>query len=82
MRHPTVHQPAVVLSQAGHGQPDGVVDLCAHMDAPVSQHPDVAACEAHRQALARWPLLAEIDESLSREPLDPRAPGSITRAAS
>lgn len=82
MRHPTVHQPAVVLSQAEHGQPDGVVDLCAHRDTLVSQPPDVAACEAHRQALTRWPLLAEIDEALSRESQDPRAPGSTTRAAS
>lgn len=52
---------------ADSGPLDGIADTCADLEAPVSRYLDLAAGEARREALARWPLLAEIDRSLSRQ---------------
>ncbi|TAN27289.1 MAG: hypothetical protein EPN31_12225 [Castellaniella sp.] len=65
MRHPTF--PPLLVAQASRGQADDFVDAQSHPVGPVSRMIEVATHEAHKEALARWPLLAEIDRSLAEK---------------
>ncbi|WP_345796160.1 hypothetical protein [Castellaniella sp. MT123] len=63
MRHPTVHP--LIVAQASRGQANDLVAARMHPEERVSRSVEMATQEAHKEALARWPLLAEIDRSLA-----------------
>lgn len=74
MKNLTIHRPGNMSLPGVRELSDAPAALCAHLEAPAARYSGPAIDAALEHALARWPLLWEIDQSLAdmrQKPADP-----------
>lgn len=74
MKNLTIHRPGDVPLPGARALPDAPAAVCAHPAAPAAHYSGPAIDGVLEHALARWPLLWEIDQSLAdmrQKPVDP-----------